>query len=360
MAILFRTITALTVGGMSARLTVYAGTSRIRVELAPYAEDSGTVYTGALEASVTYNGVTETLSANPFTGAVSAAFGFVPEVKELTLSSASGIGYGGTSSGTCTFSWKGDGTVPVPELAVSSYSGLMKGQPSRVEWSVGGVPAGHRAYTIGVWLGFAETMWTKTTYTRSELVTERTAAQVFEHTMDGLEAQNALFYRIAVGLYPEDGAENAGREDYVSYAEIDTPVYVCSGSSIYTLTPCNLRWGTVQKNRAFTIRWDLLAAATATGGVKVDYCHDGETTWYSMYDGTADSCSFTVTKDWKTIQLRIAAYSTRSKHEVSAYLYGRVIEIGTGNVYVGYSGSIVPAAEVRVGSGKASPVLYVG
>ncbi len=362
MAILFRTTSDFTIGGMTARLTVYSGSGRLRVEIEPYHSTTSASYTGALSVTVAYNGESETLSADPFTAPVSAVFAHRESVKSLTLSSADLISYNGVSSASCAISWKGDGTVPVPELKISYYSGLLSGQSSHIEWQADGVPEGYTAYTLGMWLCFASSNGLDPTYTRSTLVDAKTVDRAFTHTISGLEEKNQVFYRIAVGLYEAASAENAGREEYAAYAEIDSPVYVCSGDAIDTLAPCNLRYSGVQKNRAFTVTWDLLPTAIETGGFRIQYTYNGGTSWNTIYQGAiaSNSYSFTVTQDWPGIAFRICSYSEQSKYRTSAYVYGKWVEIGVSNVYVGHNGNIVPAAAVQVGSKHADAVLHVG
>lgn len=362
MAILFRNISDLTIGGMTVRLTVFSGASgRIRVEIAPYNSAVTTAYTGSLDVTVTYNGEAKALTASPFTGAVSAVFAEADGVKSVTLSSAAAIVCRGASSSSLTVSWKGDGTVAAPELAVSDYSGLLTGQSSRIEWTVNGVPEGYRAYTIGIWYHFAPATKSNPAYTRSCVMDGKTSQTAFEHTIAELTDQNVVFYRIAVGLYPEDTAETAGRDDYVLYLEMDSPAYVCSGSSVYTIAPVNLRYSGVRKNRTVTLTWDTLSVATATEGFQIE-CRYDNAAWELLYWGTLSSNSYyhTITGDPETVTFRIRSYSNRSKHELSAYLYGPQVEVGRSNVYVGHGGTVVPAAEVYIGSVRTDAVLNVG
>lgn len=362
MAILFRNTSDLTIGGMTARLTVYSGTSgRIRVEIAPYNSAVTTAYTGSLDVTVTYNGETKPLTASPFTKAVSAVFTAVNDLRSVTISSAAEIVCGGTSSASLTVSWKGDGTVAVPELAISYYSGLLTGQSSRIEWTVNGVPEGYRACTIGVWYHIAPTTQINPAYTRSCVVDAKTSQNAFEHTIAGLADQNVVFYRIAVGLYPEDTAETAGRDDYVLYLETDSPAYVCSGDSAYTIAPVNFRYSGIRKNRTVTLTWETLAAATLTGGFRIECKYDNDT-WTVLYWGALSSNSYqhTITGNPKNVAFRIRSFSTRNKYEQSAYLYGPWMEVGKSNVYVGYGGNVAPASGIYIGSEGTGAVLSVG
>lgn len=362
MAILFRNISEFTIGGMTARLTVYSGSAdRIRVEIAPYNSATTTPYTGSLDVTVTYNGDSKNLSASPFTKSVSAIFTGVNEVKTVTISSSAEILYEGTAASSCDISWKGDGTAAAPELAVSGYSGLLIGKSSRIEWAVDGVPEGYRAYTIGVWCHYASGAQIAPDYTRSCVLDRKTADFAFEHTVSGLELKNVVFYRIAVGLYPEDGADAAGRDDYVLYTEIDSPAYVCSGDAIYTLAPYELRYSGLKKNRVVNVTWKILAAAAETKGFQLEYTYDAET-WNELFRNTcaSNSYSFTVPEGETKIAFRIRSYSTRSKYELSEYVYGPWLEVSRSNVYVGHNGSVVPAAEIHIGSRAADAVLNVG
>lgn len=358
MAILFRTISPLIVNGMEARLTVYRNENRLRVELEPYNSATTTAYTSALQATVAYNGGTETLNASPFTKKAAALFPYADNVRQITLS-ASSISYHGTTASSVTIPWQGNGTVAPPKLAISSFSGLLIGQPARVEWTVSDVPAGYTASNVGIWMYFASENKMLPTYQRSVLVSGKSEITAFEHT-PSLAEKNVLYYRIAVGVYPSTGG---GAEDYVAYAEIDTPAYICSGSSLYTLAACNVRYpSVVAKGCPITIRWDLLAAATHTGRVILQYSYNQRNAWYdicTLSDMSIRSWQYTITQDWTTIGFRVTATSTRNLYERALPAYGgKWAEIGKSNIYVGRNGVPVLASLVQVGSSSDSP--YTG
>jgi len=362
MAILFRSTSDFTVGGMEARLTVYSGeNNRIRVEIAPYPAVMTTSYTGSLDVTVTYNGETKTLSAHPFTRSVSAIFTGVYWKKSITLSSSAGIVYNGTSSSALTVSWKGDGSIPAPALGISYYSGLRNGRTSRIQWTVSGVPEGYRAYTLGVWYCFAPVTQIEPEYTRICAVGEKSAAFELSHTIADLAEKNVVFYRIAVGLYPEDTAETAGRDDYERYLEIDSPAYVCSDTSLYRLAPCDLRCSTPGRDRVINITWKTLSAATETEGFYLQYSFN-DSEWVTLFweKCASKSWQFTLPEGESRVAFRLRAYSSRSIYEYSECVYSPWIEAGRTNVYVGHSGSIVPAAAVYLGSAEANAVLTVG
>lgn len=364
MAILFRTISDLTIDGMEARLTVYRGGDRLKVEIEPYNSATTTAYTGALQAAVTYNGVSRTFAASPFTEKVSAMFDYSADVRKLTLA-ASAVSYRGTSAESCTITWKGDGTIAAPEVEISYFSGLMYGSASRIEWTAdgGSIPDGYTVNTVGVWFHYAEASKVAPDYTRTAVVSGRTSVMAFEHTISPLEANNVVFYRIAVALYENPGDAD---EDYVAYAEIDSPAYVCSGDDVYTLAPHSLRYpSTVAKGRAFTIRWELLDAATSTAGLELQYSYNGRNVWYdvcTLTDVSLRSYSYTVAADstWTSVAFRIRSYSTRSKYETSNYSYGKWSAVGGSNIYVGRDGTPVPASAVQVGTSAASAAVSVG
>jgi|GEM_PF-1681646 len=362
MAILFRTTSDFTVGGMAARLTVYSGENgRIRVEIAPYPAAEATVYTGSLNVTVTYNGEAKILSAKPFSRPVSAIFTHLSWKKSILLSSSAGIAYHGKTSTSCTVSWKGDGSIPIPELTVSYSSGLRLGASSRIEWTVTGVPEGYRAYTLGVWYSFAPTTQIEPVYTRSCAVGQKTASFEFEHTIPELAEDNIVFYRIAVGLYPEEEAGTAGRDDYVLYLETDSPAYVCTDETVYRIAPCGLRCGGLRKNREMNITWDVVSTAAETKGFRLQYTCDNINWITLLWDVCASkSYLFAVPEGVTDLVFRIQAYSTRSKYEQSRFIYTPWIKIGRSNVYVGYNGNAVPAAEVHIGSETADAVLTVG
>lgn len=361
MAILFRNTADLTIGGMTARLTVYFLDGRLRAELTPDDPQTATVYTGALDVTVTYNGTVRQLSANPFTKAVSAVFKAAEGQKSLMLSSAAEIVYGGTASSSLTVSWKGDGSLAPPALGISYASGLRLDHSSRIEWNVDGVPEGYLACTLGVWMYRTLRMALEADYTRSCLIDRKCMDSGLEHSISDLEKRQAVYYRIAVGLYRADGAEYAGRDDYELYLEIETPVYVCSGSDVYTLAPHDFRCSGVLRNRVVNLTWKVLPDAVETGGFRVDYTY-ATGNWTQLFWSAcpSNSYSFSVPEGITKIAFRILSYSTRSRNEQSEYLYGPWLEIGQSNVYVGYGGSIVPASEIRVGSGTADLVLNVG
>ncbi len=358
MAILFRTISTLTVDGMEARLTVYRGEDRLRVELEPYNSAATVAYTSALQATVTYNGRTETLTASPFTKNVSALFPYSENIRQVTLSAAS-VSYHGTTSSSVTIPWKGNGTVPPPTLAISYASGVIIDQPARVEWTVSDVPAGYTASTVGVWMYFAAGNGMFPAYNRSVLVSGKSDITAYEHTPT-LAEQNVLYYRIAVGVY---ASREDATEDYVAYAEIDTPAYICSGTTLYTLSACNVRYpSAVAKGCPITIRWELLPTATKTGKVLLQYSYNQRNIWYdicTISDLSIRSYQYTVTQDWTSIGFRVIAVSTRNSYERGLPAYGgKWAEIGKSNVYVGRDGVPVLASLVQVGS--ASDGAYTG
>ena len=362
MAILFRNISDLTIGGMTARLTVYSGSKDlIRVEIAPYAASSSAVYSGTLNVDVTYNGETKNLTTAPFTKTVSAVFRSVGWTQTIAVSSGAAIVYGGNAVSPLTVSWKGDGSVPVPELELTYSTGLRVGMSSRIEWAVKDVPEGYRAYTIGVWYHFAPKTQIAPAYTRTCVIDRKTLDFCYDHNISGLEEKNVVFYRIAVGLYPENGADPAARDDYVLYLELDTPAYVCSGSTVYTIAPYALRWSGPKKNRVVTLTWETFPWATETKGFILHYTTSGDT-WYQLFWNTcaSKSYSFAVPQGTSKIAFRICSYSTRSKYEQSGYTYTPWIPVGGSNIYVGHGGSIVPAAEVHIGSAAANASLNVG
>ncbi len=361
MAILFRNTAGLTVGGMTARLTVYYTDGYLRTELAPDAEVSTTVYTGTLNVTVTYNGTNKNLASAPFTKAVSAVFPAADGQKSLVLSSAAGIVYGGTASSSITISWKGDGSLPVPSLEISYASGLLVNHGAGIRWQVDGVPEGYLAYTLGVWMYHAPRTGIAPAYTRSCLIDRKSTDFALEHTISGLAEKNCVFYRIAVGLYRANGADFAGRDDYELYLETDSPVYVCSGDSVYTIAPYDLRYSGIRRNRVVNVSWKVLPAAVQTEGFRLEYTYDNST-WYMLFWNTcpSNSYSFTLPEGKTKIAFRMFSYSTRSKYEQSEYLYGPWLEAGRSNVYVGHNGSVVPAAEVHIGSAAANAALNVG
>ncbi len=363
MAILFRTLSALTVDGMGARLTVYQGGGRIRVELAPYQSSGTAAYADALQATVTYNGVSASLTRSAFTTAASANFEFSPDVRQLTLSAVS-VAYRGTTAASRTISWKGDGTVEAPTVSVASFSGLRIGQPCRFAWAIDHIPTGYVARTVGLWRYFAPENEMNPAYIRTQAFSGKSTMTAYEHTISDLAEGNLMYYKLAVALYAS-AAEDA--EDFVAYTELDTPSYLCSGEEIATLAPCNLRYpSSVARGRPITIRWELLAAATSTASVTVQYSYNGRTgVWYDVCtidDKRVTSTTFTVTDaSWTNVAFRIYATSTRSKFEKSGYCYGENwSQIGASNVYVGRGGIPVHASAVQIGAGNVSDGAYSG
>lgn len=361
MAILFRTLTELNIGGMEARLTLYGNGKRLRAELEPYAPVSSTVYTSGAEVTFTYNGESVTVSSAAFDKPLNALFDFRGGVQSLKISSPAGIFYRGTTAQTHTVSWKGNGSIPAPVMSLLPYPGLLKGQMSRISWEVEGVPEGYTACTVGIWMYHTASVGVRPVYTRSCLLSpdERTQTMVFEHFPEDVEYKHGLYYRIGVALY-EEGEEDPG--NYVAYAEMDTPVYVCSGSLIYTLAPYDFRCGMILKNRPFTFRWNYPTQATQVAGVEIAYAVNGIESWYSLgrFSGAITSYSWTVPKDCHSIAFRVCTYSTRSKYEQSYPLYSEWHTVDATNMYVGRNGRAVPAVMVQVGQKKGRAILYVG
>lgn len=362
MGILYRTVSELYIGGKEARFTVYGGTSgSIRAELEPYSANSS-VYTDGLDAVLSYNGEEKTLSCSPFTKAVSCLFHFVGDVKSITLSSSDGIVYGGVSYESYTFTWAGDGTInasPVP--SVTYYSDFIRGSTSRLEWKTDGIPDGYRAYTIGVWEFRSTKAAVEPVYTRSVASEEKSAEFVYEHTEQSITAGSCIFYRIAFGLFPEDSAEEAGREDYELYFELDSPVYVCSGTSDKVVAPHSLCGGSISKNRVTNVTWSLPYNSSRVAGFCLEYTYDTGT-WYTIFWNVcaSNSYSFTVPTGATRIAFRIASYSVRGKADTSSYSYSPWLELTGSNVYVGYRGGVVRAAEISVGTSSANAVVSVG
>lgn len=361
MAILFRSSADFSVGGMAARLTVYFSNGRLRAELAPDAPVSSTVYTDALDVTVTYGGEEKRLYRNPFTKPVSAVFPAVDGLKNLTLTSPAEIVYDGTGSGSLTVSWKGDGTLEGAQLSVTRASGLRLQQNSRIEWSVSGVPDGYLAYTLGVWMWRAPTTGIEPVYTRSCLTDRKSADFVLEHSIDDLAVKNVVFYRIAVGLYRADGAASAGREDYELYLETDSPAFVCSGDNLYTIAPYDLRCSGIGRNRVVHLTWKTLETATEMKGFHMQYTYKNGI-WEDVFWDVCPSLSysFRIPENAERAAFRIKAYSSRSKYEQSEFLYSPWLEIGQSNVYVGHHGGVVPASELFVGTASASASVTVG
>jgi len=361
MAILFRTLTELHIGGMEARLTLYGNGKRLRAELEPYDPVSSAVYSSGMEVTFRYGSESVTVSEPAFRKPLSALFDFQDGVQSLTVSAAAGISYEGTSAQTCTFSWKGDGSVPAPVISLLPYPGFLKGQNSRVSWTVDGIPDGYTACTVGIWLHHSLSAEISPVYTRSCLLSpaERTEQTFFEHIIDGAAEGHGIYYRIAVALY-ENGEELA--ENYVAYTEIETPAYICSGSIIYTLAPYNIQCGPVLKKRPFTIRWEYPTQATQIGGVEIAYAVNGQSSWNSLgrFTGPITSYTYTVTGDWNRIAFRIRVYSNRSRYELSRPLYSGWYTVDATNAYVGQNGKAVPVTLVQIGQKTAGAVLHIG
>lgn len=361
MAILFRTLTELTIGGMEARLTVYGNGKRLRAELEPNAPVSSTVYTSAVAVTLTYGSESVAVSEPTFTKPLNALFNFRDGVQSLTISSPAGISYEGRSAQTHTISWKGDGSVPAPVISLLPYPGFLKGQDSRVSWTVTGVPDGYTAYTVGIWLYHTSNADMEPVYTRSCQLTPdgRTEQTSFTHPVDNADDGHGIYYRIAVALY-ENGEESAG--NYAAYAEIDTPVFVCSGKLIYMLAPYNIQCGTILRNRPFTFRWEFPTQATEVRGVRIAYAVNGQKTWYNLavIEEPITSYTYTITQDWDSIAFRIQTYSTRSKYEQSNPVYSEWYPIDATNAHVGRNGKAVPAKMIRIGQKSGSAVLYIG
>ena len=361
MAILFRNTAQLTIGGMEARLTVYRSGERLRVELIPYANKTDTVYSDTLTASVTYNGETKPLAAAPFTKAVNAVFSAEAGKKSIILSSSSKIICSGISAYSHEISWKGDGTVSGASLKISEFSGLYEGEYPRLSWKVTNVPKGYRACTLGLWYNFAETAALFPKYTRSVLIDGKSAEFSYWHNNRKPLMRNAVSYRIAVGLYPEDTADTAGRDDYIEYLEIDSPVYVCSGESEYLHAPYDIRCSNLSRNRTITVSWNILTGNIGIRGVHLEVTYDG-TSWDTIIwqEYSERSYLFTVPDGVKNLAFRVASFSNRSKYDRSEPAYGPWITLGMSNLYVGYNGGISAVREVVVGTAMASAVLHIG
>lgn len=363
MAILFRNLDTLTVGGMGTRLTVYSGADSIRVELTPYGGTTAAVYATSLEVGIAYNGEEKTISRTSFTRSESVIFPFVSDVRGITLTCEGGIVYGEgeTSVQSLELMWHGDGTLDVPVPSVTYYTGLIKGSPLRLEWKVEGIPEGYRAYTLGIEQNFATKGKVETDFTRSTETSEKTDEFVHEHTISSLEVGNCIFYRIAFGLYPEEGAEEAGRDEYVLYFELDTPIYVCSGNSEKVIAPHSLRASGIRKNRTTTVTWELPDNSLRVAGFCLEYAYE-ESSWYTLFWNVCPSCSysFTVPETAKRVAFRIMSYSTRSKYETSAYCYSPWLEAAESNVYVGVSGGTARASGVYIGSAQAAQAVVGG
>lgn len=356
MGILYRTVSDFSVCGMTARLTVYGGSSSIRVEIEPYSETSA-VYGDNLNAVISYNGEEKTLSCSPFTKAVSVLFHFVSDVKSVTVSSSGGVVYGDVSSDSHTFSWHGDGNLSAPTPAITYYSDLIRGNTSRLEWEVSGVPAGYRAYTVGIWKNKATKAAVSPVFTRSVEVAGKSSDFVYEHTEQSLSAGNCISYRLAFGLYPEDGAEEMGREDYELYFELDSPVYVCSGTSDKVVAPHSLCAGKPDKNRITNVTWSLPYNSSRVAGFCLEYTYDAGT-WYTIFWNVcaSNSYSFTVPAGASRVAFRIASYSVRGKADTSSYSYSPWLELTQSNVYVGFSGNVIRASGICIGTDTANSV----
>ena len=359
MAILFRTVSSLTIGTMEARLTVYGSGSRLRVELEPYDPSVKTVYPSGITVTVTYGSQSEILQKTPFDKPVNALFDSVDGVQSIRLSSSAGITYRGTTAENLTISWKGDGSVPAPAVSVSSCSGFVIDNPVTLSWRIEGVPEGYTAYTVGLWLYYATSSGTEPNYVRSSLLTERTRETEFSHTFNGAAKDHVIRYRIAVALY-KNAADAV--DDYVAYTETDSSSYVYADEGLYRIPPCNLQYGNIMKKRKFTITWDFPELATEVGGVYLDYAVNGEKNWNTIYSSTTPVKSYTctITKNWTSIAFRIHAYSTRSRYEQSPYQYGQWVPIGTSNLFVGRNGKPVPASMIQIGQKTGSIVLQNG
>lgn len=361
MAILFRTLSELKIGSMEARLTLYGNGKHLRVELEPYAPVSSTVYTAGIQVTFTYGEEAVTVSETVFDKPLNAMFVFREGIQSLKISSQARVSYKGTSEWSHTFAWKGDGSVPAPVISLLPYPGFLEGQNSRISWAAAGVPEGYTACTVGIWLYHTASAEMEPVYTRNCLLSpsERTQDMFFEHTVGGAEAGHGIYYRIAVALYE---TEEEDAENYTAYAEMDTPVYICSGSVINTLAPYHFQCGTILKNRPFTLRWEYPTLAEQTAGVEIAYAVNGENLWYSLgqIKGKVTSYTYTAEQNWTSIAFRIRSYSTRSKYEVSLYLYSDWYTIGATNVYVGRNGRAVPASMIQIGQKTGSAVLHVG
>ena len=361
MAILFRTLTELKIGGMEARLTVYGNGKRLRAELEPYDPVSSTMYTSAVAVTFTYDGESAAVSEPAFAKPLNVLFSFREGVQSLTVSSAAGISYEGRSAQTHTITWKGDDSVPAPVISLLPYPGFLKGQNSRVSWTVDGIPEGYTAYTVGVWLHYTTNADMEPVYTRSCLLTPdgRTEQMSFSHSMEDADDGHGIYYRIAVALY-ETGEESSG--NYAAYAEIETPVFVCSGSLIYTLSPYHIQCGIILKNRPFTLQWKFPTQATEVRGVRITYAVNGQRTWYSLavIEKPITSYTYTVTQDWDSIAFCIQTYSTRSKYERSNPVYSEWYTIDAANACVGRNGKAVPAKMIQIGQKSGSAVLHIG
>jgi len=170
MAILFRTLSELKIGSMEARLTLYGNGTRLRAELEPYDPVSSTVYSSGVQVTFTYGEETVTVSDTVFDKPLNAIFEFREGIQSLNISSQAGISYKGTSAGSHTLVWKGDGSVPAPVISLLPYPGFLEGQHSRISWTVDGVPEGYTACTVGIWLYHTASAGMAPVYTRSCLL----------------------------------------------------------------------------------------------------------------------------------------------------------------------------------------------
>lgn len=247
----------------------------------------------------------------------------LPTVKQITLS--------GKDVATITDPdgrvwWKKPPPDP-PTVTITSFSGLMYGTSQTVEWSIENVPAGYTAYTIGMWYYYAEASEVAPDYTENVIwENEKRTDTSYTHTIDSLETNNVIYYKIAVALYKS--ADDAV-EDYVAYTELESPEYVCSGDDAYTLAPYNTRC-TVTDGVA-TIEWNLLSAAIYTAGISIQYSYNERNVWYdiaTLTDTSVTSYQYDISgQTWTSVAFRVRTYSTRSKYETSNYDYSEWISL---------------------------------
>lgn len=364
MKILYKTAQKLKFGSMFAGIEVKTNGTELFFSVRPR-NNAARLYTSALQLTVTYCGVSRTMSWSAFRTELSASFPYVDSVKEITVSGAE-ITYKEVAYGTShVFSWGGSFSDPDPTLEVVFPMGFKEDCPSEITWTVSD-PLGREYRVLGVTVFGKLPSAGKWAYSVQSGYTDTSFSYLVGDDYD-FNSIYCIHVEVMVGVYDSSDDDD---EHYTGFAEAISPLYSI-GENDAPYPPYFLSITKPRKGEPCTVEWnEVVDEDYPVTSYRLMYAVNGGTFNTELLNGSATS--FTHTHDDSVTKFR---YEVRSQSDVktqygsttttySGYIASDWIDITESNVYIGYNGEVCCVSEMYLGKDGAvvevSPNVTVG
>ncbi len=331
---------------------------RLYVSLEPMVP-KGYYYNYSIEVPVTYNGEKKYVIVDKFDSEVGVDFAYDGGVKELTIGCRVKYLADDFADGY-VIKWKGSYTDPAPEFDFRLYGVRLRDDVS-IYWQ-SQVPASV-SENAGMWCSL---IMVYETLNRSVIdgTEVRTVRESGRMGSSGSASYSIAFntddtcrYRGVAALY---STPEAGLEDYIGIAEVNTPVFTAQPA--YTLfSPYDFTYSEPTAGASVKLSWSVPIDNLEMSGrvYELERSVDGES-YGLIYSGESVSFTDMAEHGWSRVRYRVRAVPVNSVYGRSSnWVYGSELAVTQTNVYVYTSGGIKPASAIYIGNKSAVPVFQV-